>query len=634
MSIVVASATDPPKLIPPGLSSVKLARPAAADDVAALLQATLGAVSTEGRSQRDRLAMLESITSQLLEEISLLRRPARQEVSTQTMEGGPQAFELLQERVAILEQLTHGGAPHLHDPLPEGSVTASGLGGAVPNGESEEDELRRHQEWQKWKDEQMHFLSDCQEGQPPPLPPPPQQQQHEEDRGQQEHQRQQPQRLPQQYGALSIGVSENEESSATLRAPPSSPHSTQDLASSPRQTPAAPMTTPPESRAARPPVRLQLPSMPPPPPTKRESSCLLANALTAPARLRAAAPPPAGRRQSGLEGPESIMERLKRCEESQAHLSAWQTLLSDPLRAEIDGLRKAVMDLADGLDGLNATKTDYKVLQRWCADLAAEVSSAVSALQDETRDETRQVEARLAQAQAQIAFMSESLSHKADREELSRLQGAPPAAPVAAPGADERFKALRESLMQRIAEMMELKADKTELRQLEEALYSHLKPRSATTTVAPLNDRISLMTPLMGAVADARTSALYNEQRSSPQPQQARAIHHVSTASLASSPSAKHSRTPPRMQRPASAGKLLNSATWPAVSSDDMLVAGAASPSSSASAAHLLPEQAMFQGSRLVRPLSASASAVSPFKTPKMTPDRQVTGSDGRLYRH
>ena len=29
------------------------------------------------------------------------------------------------------------------------------------------------------------------------------------------------------------------------------------------------------------------------------------------------------------------MERLKRCEESQADLFVWRTLLSDPLRAEI-----------------------------------------------------------------------------------------------------------------------------------------------------------------------------------------------------------------------------------------------------------------------------------------------------------
>lgn len=637
MSIVVASATDSPELVQREESNGKLARPAAADDVAALLQATLGAVSTEGRSQRERLLTVESIVAQLLEEVALLRRPARKEVSTQTMEGGPQAFENLQQRVATLEQLMHGGAPHLHPPLTRDSSTPT----QGADGEAEEAERRRYQEWEKWKDEQMQFVGDDhQQGQrlldsqPPPAQqsPLPAQQHQGQQMPQQVPQRQEIQQQHDERGPLSIGMGGSEDPTAVLIAPPSSPYGANEVYS-PRQTPAAPMNSPPESRASRPPVRLQLPSMPPPLPSKRESSCVIANALTAPARLRANAQLPAGR-QPGLDGPESIMERLQRCEASQADLFGWRTLFSDPLRAEIDSLRQVVMDLANRVDNLSATKMDHDIVQRWCTDLTSQVSSAVSALQDDFRDEKRQIEARLAQAQAQIAFMYESLSRKADREELSQLQVGPAPAPVPATGSEERFRALKESLMTRIAEMMELKADKSELKRLEEALYSHLKPRSATTTVAPLNDRISLMTPLMGAVADARTSALYIEQRASPQPQQARAIHHVSTASLASSPRAKHSRNPPRMQRPASAGKLSSSSTWPPSSiSGDMCVAGAASPSASSSAATLLPEQNGLYGGRLVRPLSASPSAVSPFKTAKMTPDRQVTGSDGRLYR-
>ena len=77
-----------------------------ATDVASLLAATLGAISSEDASIRDRLQQLEaSIT-----ELQNMRHPEVKEATTQTNESGSPEFEALKERVIELERLLHHGS--------------------------------------------------------------------------------------------------------------------------------------------------------------------------------------------------------------------------------------------------------------------------------------------------------------------------------------------------------------------------------------------------------------------------------------------------------------------------------------------------------------------------------------------
>ena len=563
-----------------------------ATDVAALLQATLGAVSTEGRSHQERLNKLEKVIAALAEEVSRLKPPkARQEVSTQTNESGSPEFEALKARVNAMEQLLHGGVPQLHEAF--SSVTNSAIPELGSSEQGEEEEQQRNEQWERWKEQELqakekpHWQADG--------------------------------------PSRNSDVLRSSENAASLQSPrgtgamatPRAQSTCELIAPASPQLPAAPMNSPPESRAARPPLRVELPSVPPPPAMTRESSYLLATSMAAPARLRAEVLPRTERHPS-VKGPESMLERLRKCEELHSYICGWQARITDPLRAELDGLRAASTNLANKVDILTAGKLDHSVVQIWCNHFAAQVGSIVSALQDEARDDKRQVETRLAQAQAQMASLSESIASKADREDLSRLEGSLGVLPTPAPRGDmnpgdERLRRLRDNLMKMHDELMERKADRSDLKMLEDALLSHMKPRSAVTSAVPLNDRFSLVTPFLGALADARTSATYQERRA------------------ALSPPPPHARSAPKMPRPASAGRLFGSPSQSGIT-EAMMMAGTTSPSPSITA-KLLPEESMQRhpepGARLARP--SSASVVS-YRKPALAPDRQITGSDGRLY--
>lgn len=78
------------------------------DDVAALLQMTLGAMTGEGDDMRGRLLELERNTTRIGEELAELKQKPSQDATTQTNESGSPAFEALQARVAELEKLLVG----------------------------------------------------------------------------------------------------------------------------------------------------------------------------------------------------------------------------------------------------------------------------------------------------------------------------------------------------------------------------------------------------------------------------------------------------------------------------------------------------------------------------------------------
>lgn len=94
-----------------------------------------------------------------------------------------------------------------------------------------------------------------------------------------------------------------------------------------------------------------------------------------------------------------------------------------------------------------------------------------------------------------------------------------------------------------LRDMVEAKADQQEVDRIESALLAFAKPRSGVTGTAPLHERLSLITPMMGAIADARTAGL-------------------NVPSMLDSTAA--GRRPPSARRPASASSLSKSgsAAW------------------------------------------------------------------------
>ena len=82
-----------------------------ATDVASLLAATLGAISSEDASIRDRLQQLEASITKLQN----MRHPEVKEATTQTNESGSPEFEALKERVIELEREYPGDFEKIHD---------------------------------------------------------------------------------------------------------------------------------------------------------------------------------------------------------------------------------------------------------------------------------------------------------------------------------------------------------------------------------------------------------------------------------------------------------------------------------------------------------------------------------------
>ena len=277
----------------------------------------------------------------------------------------------------------------------------------------------------------------------------------------------------------------------------------------------------------------------------RESSYLLATSMAAPARLRAEVLPRTERHPS-VKGPESMMERLRKCEELHAYICGWQARITDPLRAELDGLRAASTNLANKVDILTAGKLDHTVVQIWCNDFAAQVDLSYRHFRMRHAMTSGRSKRGWHRHRHRWPLCRGRSLRRRDREDLSRLEGSLGVVPTPAPRGDmnpgdERLRRLRDNLMKMHDELMERKADRSDLKMLEDALMSHMKPRSAVTSAVPLNDRFSLVTPLLGALADARTSATYQERRA------------------ALSPPPPHARSAPKMPRPASAGRLFGS---------------------------------------------------------------------------
>ena len=57
-------------------------------------------------------------------------------------------------------------------------------------------------------------------------------------------------------------------------------------------------------------------------------------------------------------------------------------------------------------------------------------------------------------------------------------------------------------------ELLHTKADRSDLVRLESALLAFTKPKSGSSGMVPLHERLSLLTPMMGVIADARAAGM------------------------------------------------------------------------------------------------------------------------------
>ena len=574
-------------------------------NVTALLQQTLGAVSSEDRKLHDRLHALEVQAEALKKQLQ--RKREQQNASTQTTESASPAFKALQDRVALIEHMLHGGGSH-------------------HNWDTAAVEVESGKEEVGLLDANSHEAGEPIVSSPQATPREPQVAIHKSSQKQSTG----ADREPNEVGAAPIP------SAAPFQVRRSDSGST-----SPPQTPGAPSPSPAGSRSGRPPLRVELPSAPSRPDQLNEASSTLARVLKSPKAISKTQPQPS----TVPDERGSIVLRLQRCETNNEQATAW---LSTSLRTELDGLRAAVMKLAENLDALSARKMDHASMQIWCSEFAAQMASTVSALQDETNYTRQLMESRLGQAQATMAMVVEQQQQPPSSLTAQQL--------LVHRAADERFARMWETI-RKLHDKLDHKAERSDLGMLEEALYGELKPRSATISAVPLHDRFALITPLLGAVADARSSAAQISRRLPPPleapPAPPPSVPKVSVSVTPQKPY----RAAPNRTRPTSAvGKLSASMSYlPKAPADGLAVAGCSSPALGSqgspvpSAKHgggaspAAPKlhwgrssspplrDAPARGRQKTRPSSASAANL--YQPNLAVTSRQTFGSDGNLYR-
>ena len=514
-----------------------------ATDVASLLAATLGAISSEDASIRDRLQQLEaSIT-----ELQNMRHPEVKEATTQTNESGSPEFEALKERVIELERLLHHGSSAGYQ-LP-----------AEPDEEADEAAEELAQQQQANAEAPAAAAAEA-----PAVAPAP----------------------------IAVEPPESPDGSSHLRAPPPSPPTVLDGSS---------------RRAA-------VPQLHTTPQLQGDTSRILSKKLSSAAHLgrRGSISKPAGLDDAPL------LARLARCEQQLAQANAWQAEIRKPLRAELDGLRDAMSGIATIVDALGARAADNDTLRGW----SKEVASTVAMLQEEAVNDREGFERRLEQTQVQLGT-------KADRSEMSRIRAQIGSRPESQQ--DSNAGADRAVLMR----LLEEKADRQDLQRIETALNSAMKPRSVSSGSAPMHDRLSVITQMGAAIADARSAGLtlhepkdVNMRR----PPNALALGPAKVNPSASQPQLKTGNPNPN-RRPASASivKLPSQDSAP-----KLAVLGSISWTPSANTEETLTRMA---AARTIRPSSAgvalgrTAEARFPA-SPNVKEEPIALGSDGGIYRH
>jgi hypothetical protein len=509
------------------MSSASIKAPTSSADVAILLKRTLGAVTSASESRYKEVSAqvqaTEAKIAELTKELAAYQRPAPQaDAATQTNEGGSPAFEALQERVKSIEQALLGGTP--------GDI-----------------------EQRRWAaaTEELHAIGDATLAAGA-----------EHARGLQptmvaavssasEHYSSQPHRTATTEEDAGITSGEGQQASGDLSSPSSasralatgtSEASPPSVGSPQFRAPPAP----PGSRSARPPVRVELPVPPRPPPSRLE--------LRSPQELPAVAPLDLNELDAAMQAPLShapFATRLARCEALLADANAWQARASRPLRGELDGLRALAKRLADGLDALSAHQNEMAGwaggMQSWADDLSVSLKSALSALQQSANEDRETLESRVALAQVQLVAALEQLERKPDRDEIHALKLV--GGGVGGEGGGSlAMHRMHNALELKLMGVLESKADRADLRQLEDAVYDAARPRAGVTGAAPLHDRLALVTPFMSGILDLRTAAA---RRPSPPK------NSESSASLSSSLSLSNLRQASTPQRPTSAAATL-----------------------------------------------------------------------------
>ena len=422
---------------------------AAAADVAALLHLTLGAVSTEGATVRDRISALEAAVEELQ------HRPVLQDASTQTNVSDTPEFEALKEKVEQLERLmVHGNEGHevelLSVPVLKEDVVVQPHDNEPPLGSSSHSGLHHGVEGGMSRD--TYFEQSGAEPSP-------------------------------DYFAESVGDSPT---SCSPRGPlpPRPPSAGSRLTSRQR-------------------LRTDLPVLPPPPKPLTDARRAVEDRLVeaAPLLAREVEPLP----EALSDAP--VLARLARCEAMTSQVSGWQTVVRGPLRSELNGMRRALKALADRIDQLTTLKMDHGAMQTWSQKIAAQMSENIVALQVEARADRDRLEGRLAHSEMLAQkLVNELLADKADlsdlddlRANIGSIQQTPKRAQPRSGGLsradEERMMNLAESIL-RLQEMVEAKAESADLQRLEGALLAFARPRSGVTGMAPLHERLSLITPV------------------------------------------------------------------------------------------------------------------------------------------
>ena len=434
----------------------------AAGDVAALLQRTFGAVSSEDAKIRDRIAGLEEAIRELRRE---RRQPAQREVSTQTTEGDTPAFDALVERVQFLELLVHTGQS------------------AVPEARSDVLQSIEVTEEANLNGNAYASQTTASADAPP----------------------------------LASSSSRPESASASPRL-----DGTEVRPSAP---PPPPTNSPRRPDAPTPVLRMSLPKLPPAQKARGEASQAVA------AHLSAVAPAPLLKGMAEMARPTGLDEapmlaRLERVEAMVEQTSAWQAWMRRPLHSELNGIRSALDVLAKRVDQKDATKVDDVRLQEWIGALSAHMDSALSSL-----DEAHELlDHRLTQLHVKADGLGQMLPQKADREELlamsaeiNRLASSnarittppvkavsapPPPPPPMPPAMPPSWLAEERAEQESLRELLHTKADRSDLVRLESALLAFTKPKSGSSGMVPLHERLSLLTPMMGVIADARAAGM------------------------------------------------------------------------------------------------------------------------------
>ena len=194
----------------------------------------------------------------------------------------------------------------------------------------------------------------------------------------------------------------------------------------------------------------------------------------------------------------ALLDRVNQHDAVHDSVSAWQSKVSHELHTELQGMRGAIEKLAHEMDTIIARKAGVDEVNAWSKLVSHSLDTAFESIGIETQEAREHMDAVLAQNQMQSeSTLSHLSASKVDRDELEEIRSLMSQA------------AAMPEITGKVAEVMEQKADRAELRRLSEAvIFASAGPRTGPVSAAILHDRTTpvIRSSAMDGVAQFRTA--------------------------------------------------------------------------------------------------------------------------------